>query len=71
MDTIENQLKEIMGYSAGPQKVCENCAYLTYSDEWANRCEYNRAFPFQVVPHATCKCFSYRPMVSQQESPAQ
>lgn len=76
MDTIKDQLKEIMGYSAGPQKTCENCTFNTYSDGSGYLCEYNRAVVFQVVPKATCECFQFRAMKDTptgekaQESPA-
>ena len=57
MSDIIIQVQVVMGYSKGPQRVCENCTYMTVSDDTGYMCNYNRALNFQVVPLATCKCF--------------
>lgn len=54
---IEQGLKLIMEYSNGPQKVCQNCTYINYSDDNGYTCGFNRAAEFNVVPLATCKHF--------------
>lgn len=59
-EAFEKMTKEAMGFTTEPMN-CENCRFMTYSDDHGYYCTYSPLCTFRTMPRYRCSVFQHKP----------